>query len=72
MKSVAAKSGLKVRSWVKAGALTCNHNRGGLKVKAGVKAGALTCNHNRGGLKVKAGIRAGYTLGDNHSRTFLR
>jgi hypothetical protein len=45
----AARS-LKVRSGVKAGALTSNHNQTvarGLKVKSSVKAGALSANHNQ-------------------------
>jgi len=47
MKTV-AKSGLKVRSAIKAGGLTINHNRSGLKVRSAVKAGyTLADNHNR-------------------------
>ena len=41
---------MKIKSNVKAGGLTCNHNQtaaGGLKVKANVKAGALIPNHNQ-------------------------
>jgi hypothetical protein len=71
MKSV-AKSGLKVRSAVKAGALNMNHSRGGLKVRSTVKAGALNMNHSRGGLKVRSTVKAGYDLSPNHSRSALR
>jgi hypothetical protein len=43
---------MKVKTNIKAGALTANHNETlareaqGLKVRTGVKAGALTANHN--------------------------
>jgi hypothetical protein len=37
---------LKIRSGVKAGSLTNNHNRR-LKIRSGVKAGSLTNNHNQ-------------------------
>jgi hypothetical protein len=37
---------LKIRSGVKAGALTNNHNQR-LKIRSGVKAGALNTNHNQ-------------------------
>ena len=52
MKSVVAKSGLKVRSTIKAGGLANNHSRATLRVKSGVKAGyQLHGNHNRAALK---------------------
>jgi hypothetical protein len=57
---------MRVKTTVKAGALTTNHNEtavqaGGLKVQTGVKAGSLTSNHNQtqAGLKVKSGVKAG-------------
>jgi hypothetical protein len=40
---------MKIRTTIKAGALTSNHNQTiarGPKVKSNVKAGALTQNHN--------------------------
>jgi hypothetical protein len=52
MKTI-SKSGLKVRSAVKAGLIPCmgsNHNRSGLKVRSAVKAGKhteLLANHSR-------------------------
>ena len=44
-----SKSGLKVKSAVKAGGISLlNHNRSGLKIKSAVKAGGLaSINHNR-------------------------
>jgi len=58
---------MKIRTNVKAGALSVNHNQTvacGLKVKTDVKAGdcALIPNHNQTvarGLKVKTSVRAG-------------
>ena len=41
---------MKIRSKVKAGAVTSNHNQTpsrGLKVKSQVKGGAITHNHNQ-------------------------
>src|SRR6185312_792530 len=70
MKTV-AKSGLKVRSAIKAGGLTINHNRSGLKVRSAVKAGGLTINHNRSGLKVRSAVKAG-GLTINHNRSGLK
>lgn len=64
---------MKIKSNVKAGALSDNHNQtlvGGLKVKSGVKAGAVKVpddmksnNHNQTlvrGLKVKTNVKAGH------------
>ena len=73
MKSV-AKSGLKVRSMVKAGGMTTvNHNHAGLKVRSAVKAGGMTTvNHNRAGLRVRSAVKAGaHPLAINHSRRLL-
>ena len=58
---------MKIKSNVKAGALTTNHNQmiaRGLKIKTNVKAGdwPLSTNHNQivvRGLKVKSGVKAG-------------
>jgi hypothetical protein len=58
-------AGLKVKSNIKAGGLSVNHNQTtprGLKVKSGVKAGGLSSNHNQTaarGLRVKSNIKAG-------------
>ena len=38
---------MRVKSKVKAGAITHNHNQSGLAVKTKTKAGALTVNHNQ-------------------------
>jgi hypothetical protein len=38
---------LKVRTAVKAGGMTVQHNRGGLQVRAGAKAGGMSAQHNR-------------------------
>ena len=38
---------MKIKTKVKAGALTNNHNQGGLAVKTKLKAGAITANHNQ-------------------------
>ena len=49
-KDVPAGSGMKVRTNLKAGALSANHNQTvarGLRVKSSVKAGALLGNHNQ-------------------------
>ena len=42
------RSGIRVRSRVKAGAIAANHNQAtkGLRVKSRVKAGAIAANHN--------------------------
>jgi hypothetical protein len=59
------RSSMKIKTNVKAGGLSANHNQTaarGLTVKSGVKAGGLTANHNQTaarGLKVKTAIKAG-------------
>jgi hypothetical protein len=57
------RSPMKVRTGIKAGGLSVNHNeaQGGLKVHTGIKAGGFGLNHNeaQGGLKVQTGIKAG-------------
>jgi len=56
---------LKVKSNVKAGGVSFNHNQmltRGLKVKSKVKAGGINFNHNQTltrGLKVKSKVKAG-------------
>jgi hypothetical protein len=67
------KTGLKIKTNVKAGGLNINHNRAGLKVKTSVKAGGLNINHSRPALKVSTKIKAG-SIGDlkpNHNRRVL-
>jgi hypothetical protein len=41
------KNSLSVKTSIKAGGLSFNHNRLALKVKSAVKAGGLRFNHNR-------------------------
>jgi hypothetical protein len=41
------KTGLAIKTSIKAGSLTANHNRAGLKVRTAIKAGSLTANHSR-------------------------
>jgi hypothetical protein len=67
------KTGLKIKSSIKAAGFSANHNRAlasGLKVKAAVKAAGFSANHNRAlasGLKVKAAVKAaGFSA--NHNR----
>lgn len=59
---------MKIKSNVKAGSLTTNHNQTinragkGLHIKSNVKAGALTANHNQTiarGLRIKSNVKAG-------------
>src|SRR5262249_4219676 len=71
-----SKQGLKVKSNVKAGGLTVNHNQTmGLKVKSGVKAGDIpvTGNHSQTiarGLKIKSNVKAGeIPISNNHNQT---
>jgi hypothetical protein len=65
------KTGLKIRTIIKAGGFGLNHNRGGLKVRVPIKAGGFGLNHNRSGIKVKAQLRAGYTCLRNHNTRLL-
>lgn len=64
---------MKVKTNVKAGKLTTNHNQSAarsLKVKSGVKAAGITLQHNQTmarGLKVKSGVKAGICPGDGGS-----
>jgi hypothetical protein len=44
---ITKKSGLAVKTDIKAGLQGVNHNRSGLKVKSAVKAGLAGMNHNR-------------------------
>jgi len=73
--------GLKIRTNVKAGALTHNHNESqvrdkapGLKVQTNVKAGSLTHNHNKAqvrdaaaGFRVQTNVKAGGCTPDDGS-----
>jgi len=45
-------SALKVKTGLKGGRITMNHNRGGLKVKAGIKGGRIAQNHSRPSLGI--------------------
>ena len=38
---------MKIKTTVRAGGLSANHNQNGLKVKTKLRAGALTTNHNQ-------------------------
>ena len=62
------KTGLTIKTSIKAGGLgTANHNRG-LSVRSAIKAGGLgTANHNRG-LAVRSAVKAGGLSGQNHNR----
>jgi len=40
-------SGLRIKSTVKAGGISFNHNKAALKVKSGAKAGGISFNHNK-------------------------
>ncbi len=74
MKNNSKNAGLKVRTSVRAGGLSGNHNETtrGLKVRTSVRAG-LGNNHNEitKGLKVRTNIRAG-GLVLNHNETVAR
>lgn len=61
------KTGMKVRSNVKAGGFSGNHIRSGLKVRTPIKAGGFSGNHTRLGLKVQTAIRGGYSWSRNHN-----
>ena len=41
---------MKIKTAVRAGSITHNHNQNGLKVKTKLRAGALTTNHNQNAL----------------------
>jgi len=61
------KTGLTIKTSIKAGGLsTANHNRG-LAVRSAVKAGGLSSNHNRG-LAVRSAVKAGGLSTANHNR----
>ena len=53
-------AGIKVRSGVKAGGMTFQHNRkaAGVRVRAGVKSGGMNVNHNRAASTARACARA--------------
>ncbi len=55
---------MRVRTNVKAGGISGNHNQSLLQVKTGVKAGGINQNHNQ------SGVKAGGSL--NHNQTLLR
>jgi len=57
---------MRVRTNVKAGGISGNHNQSLLQVKTGVKAGG-SMNHNQSLLRVKTGVKAGGSL--NHNQT---
>jgi hypothetical protein len=38
---------MKIKTKVKAGAITHNHNQTRLKIRSGVKAGSISHNHNQ-------------------------
>ena len=68
---------MKVKSNVKAGGASLNHNQtaAGLQVKSKVKAGALAPNHNQSvkGLRVKTNVKAGEDrIISNHSQSVVR
>jgi len=71
MTSTKTKTGLAIKTSLKAGGLWANHNRTGLKVRTAIKAGSLTSNHNRTGLKVRTAIKAG-GMSFNHNRALAR
>jgi hypothetical protein len=65
---------MKVKSNVKAGGASLNHNQtaAGLRVKSKMKAGALNPNHNQSvkGLRVKSKVKAGEDrIISNHNQT---
>src|SRR6267142_3509562 len=61
------KTGLTIKTSIKAGGLSSNHNRG-LAVRSSIKAGGLsTANHNRG-LAVRSAVKAGGLSTANHNR----
>jgi len=47
MKTMTSQSGIAVKSHVKAGGRTLNHNQSGIAVKSHVKAGGRSLNHNQ-------------------------
>lgn len=68
---------MKVKSNVKAGGASLNHNQSvkGLRVKSNVKAGRIISNHNQTakGLRVKTKMKAGADrIIMNHSQSVAR
>jgi len=61
---------MRVRTNVKAGGISGNHNQSLLQVKTGVKAGGINQNHNQSLLRVKTGVKAGGSM--NHNQSLLR
>ena len=67
-----SKTGLKVKTSIKAGGFPGNHSRNGLKVRTSVKACGFPGNHNRRGLKVRTAVKAGEIIfRENHSNRSL-
>ena len=66
---------MRVKTNVKAGIITMNHNQAvkGLRVRSSVRAGIITPNHNQTvkGLRVKSSVKAGIVT-VNHSQAVAR
>lgn len=69
---------MRVKSNIKAGSLTSNHNQTvkGIRVKSSVKADGIKHNNNQTarGLKVKSSVKAGNDAGRiimNHNQTLV-
>ena len=68
---------MRVKSSVKAGGITTNHNQttAGVRVKSKVKAGGINLQHNQTikGLRVKSSVKAGLYGGKiNHNQMVAR